>query len=192
MSRLHRLPVVLGLFLGACSVGEMGSPAVHSADDVPFDLLDPEAAPLVAPTTTLLPANATVCYVDGAGRVRPDARRVDEPIAPQDVLALLAPRRVPGSSGSRTALPTNDAVRAVRVAAGVATVDLAPAFAGLVPHELRLAVAQIVCTLTSLPGVGQVAFTLEGAPTEVPTATGSLSSSPITRDDVVDLMAPPP
>lgn len=192
MSRARLLPVAMAIILAACSVEETASPVVHPDGEVPFDLLDPEAVPLVAPTTTILPPNATICFVDAAGRVRPDGRRLGEPITPQGVVALLTPRRAPAPTELRTALPTNDAVRGVRVAAGVATVDLGESLTALVPPELRLAVAQIVCTLTSLPGIGQVAFTLDGAPIEVPTASGSLTASPVTRDDVSDLITPTP
>jgi spore germination protein GerM len=65
---------------------------------------------------------------------------------------------------------------------------LLPAITELGGDEQLLAVAQLVCTLTARPGVGPVSFTLEGAPVDVPTGDGSLTSGPVSRDDYADLL----
>ena len=67
--------------------------------------------------------------------------------------------------------------------------DLLPEVSALPADEQLLAVAQIVCTLTGRPGVGQVSFTLQGARLAVPKGDGSLVSSPVARDDYAGLMA---
>ncbi len=45
-------------------------------------------------------------------------------------------------------------------------------------------------TATARPGVGQVRFTLEGLPVQVPTADGTIASDPLSRDDYLALLPP--
>ncbi len=71
----------------------------------------------------------------------------------------------------------------VELEGGIASVDVQDSIATLGGDDRRLAVAQIVYTLTARPGVGQVSFTLEGAPVDVPRADGSLVARPVSRDD---------
>ena len=72
---------------------------------------------------------------------------------------------------------------------GVAQVDLAAEFAELGSDRQLLAIAQLVLTLTSRPGVGQVAFTLDTAPIDVPRADGTITSDPVTRADYASMLA---
>ena len=53
-----------------------------------------------------------------------------------------------------------------------------------------LALGQLVLTATARPGVGQVRFTLEGLPVQVPTADGTVTSDPLSRDDYLALLPP--
>jgi spore germination protein GerM len=50
-----------------------------------------------------------------------------------------------------------------------------------------IALAEIVFTATGRPGVGQVSFSLDGRPVEVPRADGSLTSEPLARTDFREL-----
>ena len=79
----------------------------------------------------------------------------------------------PGGSGLPIGNPLDDVevVRSAEVARGRATVDLADSFVDLSGTDQRIALAELVYTATGRPGVGQVSFTLEGEPTEVPAAT---------------------
>jgi spore germination protein GerM len=76
----------------------------------------------------------------------------------------------------------------VSLEAGVATVDLRPTISALGSDEQLLAVAQVVCTLTGRPGVGPVAFTLDGSPVDIPRGDGSLTNEPVSRDDYAELL----
>jgi spore germination protein GerM len=51
-------------------------------------------------------------------------------------------------------------------------------------------VAQIVLTLTSRPGIGQVLFSVDGVPTGVPRGRGDLAGplTPVTFDDYSSLV----
>jgi hypothetical protein len=78
---------------------------------------------------------------------------------------------------------------------GVATVDLVGEVFEDIPGgvEQRRAVAQIVLTLTQRPGVGQVSFTLDGEPLQVPKLGNVLSDpgEPVARIDYVSLLVQP-
>ncbi len=84
--------------------------------------------------------------------------------------------------GVRTAL-----VGPVRLAdidrTGVPVVDVAESVAQLEGEEQILALAQVVFTLTALPGVNGVSFALSGREVEVPTGDGTLKAGPLRRED---------
>jgi spore germination protein GerM len=65
---------------------------------------------------------------------------------------------------------------------GVATVSVTPGFPGLSGGNQLLAVAQVVWTLTELPTVTAVRFSVDGTPVEIPTDDG-LTDRPVDRDD---------
>ena len=56
----------------------------------------------------------------------------------------------------------------------------------------RRAVAQIVLTATSVPGVDAVLLTLDGDPVEAPLPSGELTSAPLTETDYEPLLVAPP
>ena len=155
---------------------------------MPFDLLDPEAPPLVTPPPGPGSEQVTLCFVRD-GRLVSLTAELSTPVSLRAALDALAtpPRHV--GFPARTALADPSIVRDVRVLGGIARVDLVPAVSALPSDEQLLAVAQIVCTLTGRPGVGQVSFTLEGARLAVPKGDGSLVTSPVARDDYEALMA---
>jgi spore germination protein GerM len=80
-----------------------------------------------------------------------------------------------------------DVVLSARSERGRVTVDLSEQFVTLGGSAQLIALAELVYTATGRPGVGQVSFTLEGEPTQVPTGDGELSSDPLTRSDYQDL-----
>jgi spore germination protein GerM len=71
----------------------------------------------------------------------------------------------------------------VTTARGTATVDLAEAFTLAGQEDQAAAIAQLVYTLTARPGIGRVAFTLDGEVVEVPRGDGTLTTDALTRDD---------
>jgi spore germination protein GerM len=181
---------LLGLLLAGCSVGAEDRP--HVADDarVPFGLLDPDTGREASPTT-VAGAAGLVYLVD------PDGRLVGVPrFDPSDgvdsaVAALVAPptddERAIGLD-SALADDGQSTVRGATVESGRATVELGPGFLDLPPDSQRLAVAQVVVTLTGLPGVGQVQLTSDGEPLSVPVADGATVDGPVSRDDFASLL----
>lgn len=102
----------------------------------------------------------------------------------EDILAGLmrGPTSVERSDGLRTALAGPVRLAGME-AAGVPVVDVAESFAQIEGEEQILALAQLVFTLTGVPGVDGVAFALSGRVVEVPTGDGTLKSGPLSRQD---------
>jgi hypothetical protein len=127
-------------------------------------------------------AQLTIFLVRGT-RLAPAERRISTP-TPGAALEQLVegPTRAEAASGVRTALaPEVVGVEGV-LADGVATVSVTRGFTGISGGNQLLAVAQVVWTLTALPTVERVRFTVEGRPVEVPTDAG-LSGAPVDADD---------
>jgi len=72
-----------------------------------------------------------------------------------------------------------------------ATIDLGGAAEAPSGQESRRAVAQIVLTATSLPGVDAVLLTRAGQRVDAPLPSGQLTSRPLTDDDYQPLLTPP-
>ncbi len=186
-------PLLVGILtlslLAGCAVDPEDRAWIADDDQVPFRLLDREAPPIVS--TTEPPGGGemvTLCFIR-EGRLVPIERELDEGVTTQAVVAALAAPPIGEEVPARTALSDPLVVRDVAVVAGIARVDLAQSIAELGGQDQLLAVAQIVCALTARPGVGQVGFTLEGSPIEVPRGDGSLVPHPVSRDDYASLFA---
>jgi hypothetical protein len=182
--------------LGACGVPTEDSARLEDDADVPFGLLD-EATTTTPPATGVNPTGASlqICLLrdDELARV---GRAAPATPALSDVVELLAAGPTPEElDGDITTALADDAVDPdVESAHGIAEVDLTGAFAADAGARQALAVAQIVCTLTSQPGIGQVTFTLDGDPVDVPRGDGSTTSDPVSLDDYrqLDHAAPAP
>lgn len=80
------------------------------------------------------------------------------------------------------------------VSKGIAIIDSDDSLlTGLSPIDQRLAIAQLVLTFTSRPGIGQVLFSVNGEQIAVPRGKGDLSKpgSPVSFDDYISLLADP-
>lgn len=168
--------------LAACAVTDQDRAVEVDGGRVPFDLLESETVPESTTTTAPETESVALCFLrDGRFDVR--EARLEPPVTMRDALRALASP----PDDARSALPTANLVRAVRLNRGIATVDLSEDFASLGSNQQRLAVAQSVCTLTFRPGVGQVAFTLDRRAIDIPRADGSLSSRPVSSDDYQEM-----
>lgn len=185
MTRLHRGLIVLALLASAaCGIPPSQDPEVAKDDDVPFGLLDAG----VTTTSTIQRAEAPIetmalCLYQGDNLVTVGRESSGGDIL--DGLRALEDRttRDERALGLETAVQSPETILAASVAGGVARVDLAASFAALPAADQLRVVAQVVCTATSRPGVGQVLFTLEGAPIDVPRGDGSVAAGAVTRDD---------
>lgn len=172
--------IVLTLVVAGCSVPIERSARVEDDKSVPFSLLDEDAPPLVSN-----PADVTsteeACFVADRMLVTVAQAVAGTATARKAIRTLASPPAQP--PGLTTAVVDDGLVASVQVDGGLAHVDLMRSVASSGSDAQLLLIAQIVCTLTSLPGIGQVAFRLDGAPVQVPTSDGSIASGPGTRDD---------
>ena len=164
--------------LTGCGVPADPAPRSIPAGEVPFGLLG-------TTTTSTRPAPATraVVFLVEGDQLVPVRREVMAPATPATVLATMATGPTPSeaAAGLRTALVTG--VRLLQLSAGTATVRLDRDFAATHIREQILALAQLVYTITELPGVDGVQFTFDNEPAEIPTAEGRLKAGPVNRVD---------
>lgn len=129
-------------------------------------------------TTTSLPVELVELFFVSGNRLVPIPRLLLNPASPPQVLAALVEGvpEIDEAAGLRSSLPVALPLD-VSVERGVATVDLDPSFLLVVSgSEQRLAIAQIVLTLTRRAGIGQVAFVSDFRPISVPRGGGDLTA----------------
>ena len=193
----------------SCSIPGDGSVKQIDPDQIPYELnaTTTSPPPTTVPATTTTPpvvdtTTSTITstipievvrlfFVAGA-QIVPIDRLLLSPAAAPQVLAALSegPPEGDAAAGLRSALPL-DFVAEVSVERGIATVVLPATFITDIPGgEQRLAVAQIVLTLTRQSGVGQVRFTSNNEPQSVPRGRGDLSApgATVACDDYANLL----
>lgn len=185
------------LFVSSCAVPSEGSYQKVAPSEIPFGLNEPQTT-IPETTTTLAPLpsedTAPVAVSEPIDlffisnlKITRVQRNVASPASPAQALSSLVegPNSSPEYVGLRSALPASFAAT-VDVIRGVARVDATRAFLeSLSGLDQKLAIAQIVLTLTSRPGVGQVIFSVEGKLISVPRGRGDSVASgvPVTYDD---------
>ncbi|MGA1407026.1 MAG: GerMN domain-containing protein [Ilumatobacteraceae bacterium] len=182
--------------LSSCAIPSDGDFQPIPDSEVPYEL---SAARTTLPpnVTTTIPGSDTStepidAYFISNSRVLKIVRLVAAPAGPDQALATLSAldTQDPALAGLRTAISKAFSAT-VTVERGVATVDSTRGLLDtLSPLDQRLAVAQIVLTLTSRPGIGQVLFSVDGVPTGVPRGRGDLAGplTPVTFDDYASLV----
>jgi spore germination protein GerM len=181
------------VLLAGCGVPPDDKATLAAPDSVPFDLLG--QAPSV--TATTLPfaqtEKATLFLVQGE-RLAPVQRELPAPVSVESVLEALVtgPTTTEVQLGLRTALLTTPGlVNSGGVSGGIATIDLGQHFTEIAGRDQIVALAQIVSTVTGLPGVGRVRFTLDGNPVGILRGDGAVTTETVSRDDYATL-APVP
>ncbi len=202
MTKVVLPSMLLIAVLSSCAVPSSGSYQQVSNADIPFGLSSPQTT-IPQTTTTVSDPNSTESlpiavsepvdlFFISNSRIIKVQRNVASPANPAQALSSLVegPSTSPEFVGLRTALPTTFTAR-VDVIRGVAQVDATRAFLNsLSGLDQKLAIAQIVLTLTSRPGVGQVLFSVEGKLISVPRGRGDSVASGIavTFDDYASLI----
>ena len=188
--------------VSSCVVPSSGSYQQVASDDIPFGLNAPQTT--IPQTTTTIPdiiatdslpvavSEPIDLFFISNSRIIKVQRNVASPANPAQALSSLVegPSTSPEFVGLRTALPTTFAA-SVDVIRGVARVDATRAFRNsLSGLDQKLAIAQIVLTLTSRPGVGQVLFSVDGKLISVPRGRGDSVASgvAVTFDDYSSLI----
>lgn len=112
-----------------------------------------------------------------------------EPTAESLISDLLAgPTDAERSAGITSALSGTTLIKGVRLAEERAVIELAAEIQGNSRTDEVLAFAQVVCTLTSLPGISHVSFVHDQQLIGVPRADGSLSQRPLSLSDYASLI----
>ncbi len=193
MKSARLLPMAV-VVLGLCACGVPGSSSSRPIDPagIPPALnattttVDPMSATTstVAPSdqstspSTTVPVESVALFYVAGNQVVAIPRLLLSPAAPPQVLVALGEGLPTGdiAAGLRTAIPEG-LEASVSVERGIATVDLPPTFTLEVQGpDQRLAIAQIVLTLTRRAGIGQVVFTSDRTPLAVPRGRGDLTA----------------
>ncbi len=152
---------------------------------IPIDLA-PAAAP-VESAPEAGPLTVVVYYIRG-DRLEAVERAVSESSGPA-LLGLLTagPSRAEVVTGLRTALtPQTLTVTTSEEAPDTAEVAVTQEFTGITGENQLLAVAQLVWTVTELPGITRVRLSVDGESLEIPTDRG-LSQDPVERADYMSI-----
>ncbi|HEX6147236.1 MAG TPA: GerMN domain-containing protein [Acidimicrobiia bacterium] len=212
--RLLVLATILGLILAACGDGVGGdTTGVTPATSSTLPATTSTAAP--ATTTTTTAATTTTTGADATGHVVyflleeldtedgspgpflvPVYRETSESGEEAELairLLLEGPSsdETEGTPSLSTAIPEGTSLLGITVEGGVGTVDLSGEYddgGGSFAMFARL--AQVVYTLTRLPGVERVAFTIDGEPVTVFSSEGIELEEPQERADYYDLLPP--
>lgn len=180
--------LVGALLLASCGLPSDGTARPVEPVDVPFGLLDASEQPSATPSgVTPSAATVAVAFLDANGEVvlRPESFG---PLDPANLLQrvldelALGPDERDRSAGLLTALPPSPQLRLTGLDGGVATVETQGLDDVTDPEALPLAVAQVVLTATSVPGVTAVRLTRDGSPVAVPLPDGTTTSQPLTVD----------
>lgn len=194
-----RRAAVLGLafVLAGCGVPTGGTPSTIPAEDVPYGLASPSPTPTPTPSSTAQTVTADVYWFTVDDAVVPRDREASGTTRREWLTSVLEQLAAGPTSAEReeqldTALPSAVRLTVSDFEDGTATIDLQVKTQELSGLAGRLAVAQIVLTATSVPGVQAVLLELAGQPIEAPLPAGRLTAGPLTAQDYAAATVPPP
>ena len=196
------------ILLSSCGVPNSNEFTKIADANIPFEL-NATTTSSSTTTTTLAPdlpmpgagtgnippeiINETVeLYFITANRVLATKIQIASPATTSQVLAALIAGPPIGDAGLglRSALSTT-LTATIDVSKGIANIDAdAVLLDGLSPIDQRLAIAQLVLTFTSRPGVGQVVLSIEGSQIAIPRGRGDLAKpgTPVSFEDYSSLL----
>lgn len=198
------------LLLSSCGVPSTNEFTKIADANIPFELNATTTTSSTTTTSTTLPLdqsmpgadtgettpeilNETVeLYFITANRVLATKIQIASPATTNQVLAALIAGPPVGDAGLglRSALSAR-LTATIDVSKGIANIDAgAELLDGLSPIDQRLAIAQLVLTFTSRPGVGQVVLSIEGSQIAIPRGRGDLAKpgTPVSFEDYLSLL----
>jgi spore germination protein GerM len=215
LRRLTVITLVLVAFLVGCGIPDSGDVSripdnkIGALNDtLPTTSTSTTTPATIEPTTTTIQAESTTStiatedvtlYFISGGILTPFIRGMRKGASSPEVLQALQEGPPTGDNavvGLRTAVPAKDEalMNVTEDGSGVATVILPTNFYDTVKQEdQRLAIGQIVLTLTEVGRIGQVRFTLGGQPIGVFRGSGDLSQpgEPLPPRDYLELLEGP-
>ncbi|HEY2831468.1 MAG TPA: GerMN domain-containing protein [Sporichthyaceae bacterium] len=174
--------LLLALVLAGCGLGR-GNVVDIDPMSLPQRLVGSSTP---SPTNTAEPARATGDVYFSSDEVLVQAMRTLNAAPGQPALQELLDDLSAGPDGRdrergySSALPPATRLRVTSLQGDVAIVDLA---VDQPPPDQTTAIAQIVLTTTSLPGVRRVRLTFNGKPINAPLANGAQTNRLLTRGD---------
>ena len=191
-----RTRLAVGLLVAACAaacgVPVQSKPVALASGQLPAGLTSASTTTTVAGSSE--PVSLIQVYFVTGDRLVARSRLVPSPGSlPEAVADLLAgPTGTESSAGIRTSIDPGTELLSERVNKDRVVLDLSSAFANTGGPDQILAIAQLVYTVTGVPGLDAVSFQLQGSPVAVPLADGTLVTAPVKRGDYASLVASPP
>lgn len=178
-------PLLLAVVLAACGIPVEGEPEIVDVELAPSPERETPDPGELAAVSMYLVRNEGLVHV---------TRDLPSPSSLTSILESLLDGvgDAERERNLRTAIPPGTETISLTEDGSVLRIDLNNEFAAVGGEEEILAVAQVVLTATSVEGVDQVAFQLEGVPTDVPVADGALSVDPVGAGDYAALVAGDP
>jgi hypothetical protein len=183
-ARAFIVAVLTVALLAGCGVQSEDSPRKVASDNVPFDLLAPATS--LGPTPNDEGVGRSVWFVDNDGLLARGERALESPTTPTAILTALLEgvTDAEASNGLRSSITSGTTLLDVDGPVdGKVTVNLSGEVLTVSREEQRLALAQVVFTVTGLPNVDRVLFQFDGKPTKVPGRNDELTAEPLTRAD---------
>lgn len=182
------MPVVLAVLLAVVSCGVPVGDAPRPIEP------DTGTGPATTPAPGATSARETLYFVRDSSHVavhRPVARPSSHDLHLDHLLA--GPTQAERGTGLHTALDEwQTTARMLQVVAEVAVVEVGDRPGGPIGRNEILAFGQVVCTLTTRPGIGAVSFRSRGQPLDTPAADGSTDGRPRIGADYTSLIATTP
>ncbi len=183
--RLTTVPSTESIPAATTDVPDTTEPAVTAGPD-PTTTVSTPAAPTTSPTPTTELVDVRI-YLLRDERLAITHRQVEGPAVLRNTLAELleGPTDSERAAGLHTEIPDGTTLLDVKLADGLATVDLSRDFergGGSLSMTARL--AQVIFTATQFDNVDEVLFWLDGAPVEYLGGEGLVLSDPQQRRDV--------
>ncbi len=190
IGRTGTLLAAATLLLASCTVTAQGNPTPLPRKSIPFGLMDksPLNPPLNAKNAPV-EVPVTIYLVAATGRLWPVTRDVAFPAPLDSLLNALAsgPTKSEDSFGLSTAIPQQSGSLTARTVGSTVEVSLSSTFGTLSGPAQIQATAQIVFTVTALPGITGASFKMNGHAIDVPNALGALLPGPVNRSDYAAL-----
>lgn len=183
--------------LAGCGVPTGGPPQLIEATKVPYGLAAPTPSAPPTATGTPVPSAPQVYFLRKDGSLAGQGRDLPGNATASQLPALLeqlaaGPTDQEREKGLASALPPGTKLTLVSLTDGVATIEIGGEVDAPSGDGSRRAVAQLVLTATSLPGVRAVQLSRDGQPADAPLPSGALTSAPLTASDYQVLTTPSP
>ncbi len=181
------------LMVTACGVPSQDRPTVIESTTVPFGLLQAAGDEPGPQTDDGRVVRARVYFVRddalvGVDRALPVRLTKHRASAVMTIL-MSGPDPTEQVRGLGTAIPPTLRLKIQAVRGPLAVIDLAGDSARVTAAESPLTIAQIVLSVTSLPGIDEVRLTRDHEPLDAPRADGSLTAKSLTAEDYQSLRA---